>query len=246
MEVIKSLQNNQVKELVKLKQRKYREAKQEFIIEGAHLLKEAYLHHKIKLLVTSDLKYNNDNLKILYVSEEVMKKISNLQTSSKYLGVCDYFNKEIDFSLNMVVLDDIQDPGNLGNIMRTSLAFNVTNIIVSKGNVDFYSPKVVQASQGAIFQLNLLRIDLLPFIELLRVHDYLLIGTSLTKALNLDTYQNSSDKKALFIGNEGQGLKEEILAVMDYNYYISINNIQSLNVGNALAIFLYEFSKKNC
>ncbi|MDR1781397.1 MAG: RNA methyltransferase [Bacilli bacterium] len=243
MEIITSTQNNRIKEIIKLKQKKYRDKNRLFIIETNHLIEEALKHYQLRLIITDDYTYKSDKCDVLYVSSNIMKKISNLNSVPSLIGICEYIDNDIDYSFDVVVFDDIQDPSNLGNMMRTCLAFNINNIILSNNCVDCYNPKCIQASQGAIFQLNIIRKDLLDYLDILKKENYMLIGTSLTKAISIENRDKIMMKKAFFLGNEGQGLQEEIINNMDINYYIPINNIDSLNVGNALAIILYEFNK---
>lgn len=243
MEIITSAQNKRIKELVKLKQKKYRDQEKLFLIETKHLVAEALKHGQLRLIITCETTYENGAVEILYVSKEIMQKLTNFKQAANIMGVCAYFNREIDYSADIVVLAEVQDPGNLGNIMRTCLAFGINNLVLSAHNVDCYNPKVVQASQGALFQLNIIKEDLWPYLSFLKAKNYYLLGTSLSNATSLYERKKIKGKKAFFFGNEGQGLKAELIRAMDVNYYIPIANIDSLNVGNALAIMLYEYKK---
>lgn len=243
MEIITSVNNEFIKELRKLKQLKYRNKHQLFIVETRHLIDEAIKVNALEYVITCDYEYRNDNLKIIYVNDNVMKSISNLVSPSNYLGVCKYFNNFIDFDKDIVVLDRIQDSGNLGTILRNCLAFNYSNVIVSNDCADYMSNKVIQSSQGAIFKLNIVKEDdLISIATFLKSKDYLLIASSLDDSQSLKKIISCDDKKALFFGNEGQGINRDLLAIMDLKYRIPMNSIDSINVACANAIFLYEFS----
>ena len=248
MEIIQSVTNEKIKKLRKLRQKKYRDQRQLFIVEGVHLLEEALKSNCLKTIVTTDYHYQNEKYEIIYVSEKVMKTLSNYSSLSKYLAVCQMLTNELDYQERMIVLDDIQDPGNLGTIIRTSIAFKIKNVVLGLNCVDLYNPKVIQASQGAIFSVNVIRKDLLTYSTFLKERDYLLIGTSLSVAKPLsmvaETLKNR-EKTAFFFGNEGQGMNEQLLKKMDQRYYIEIENIDSLNVVCAVGIILYQWGKKN-
>lgn len=247
MEIIKSVNNEKIKKIKKLHQSKYRYEQKQFIIETWHLIEEAKKHKKLDMIITSDLDYFDNDLKVIYVSENVLKSISNLSSPSKYIGIANFFENSIDYHSDIVVLEDIQNPGNLGTILRNALAFNIKNIVLSENCVDIYNEKVIQASQGAIFQLNIIKSNINEMIIKLQDNDYCLIGTSLLNAKEitiLNAFENIDKNVALFFGNEGQGLSKSTLEKMDLNYYIKIENIDSLNVMSASAILFYLLKQK--
>lgn len=244
MDIISSDSNKLVIGLSKLKQSKYRKLNNEFIVETLHLIEEAKKYNYLKYIITCDLEFKDEN--VVYVTENIMKKLSSHSTFSKYIGICDIVAKEIDYDDHCLVLDNIQDPGNLGSILRNARAFNVHNIIVGDDCCDLFNHKVIQASQGAIFSLNILRQNLSEEIHNLRNKNYKLIGTSLDNSIPL-SYDSKLDKKsAIVFGNEGQGIKKEILNELDFNYLIKMNDFDSLNVACANAIVLYQLFSDNC
>lgn len=245
MNIITSTTNERIKYYKKLKQKKYRDLEGLFIIETKHLIDEALTSKLLEVIITTDYKYLNNDCEVIYVDNKVMSSLTNFKSSSDYLGVVKYLDNDIDYSAPLVVLDNVQDPGNVGTILRNALAFNIRNIILGHDCVDIYNAKVIQASQGAIFSLNFKNCDLINEIDNLKKNSYTLIGTALNNSKVLSKDDIYTDKMAFFLGNEGQGLKEDIINKMDINYRISINNIDSLNVSSASAIIFYQFLGKN-
>ena len=161
------------------------------------------------------------------------------------IAVCNYFNDEIKNSNKIIYLDAVQDPGNVGTILRTSLAFSYFNIILGKGSASKYNSKVISASQGAIFNINTEIGDVETLLNL-KKQGYKIISTLLDKdATKLDDLKISKDEKVIFVfGNEGQGISDEIKNISDDKVFIEMKNIDSLNVGVAASILMYKFSEK--
>ncbi|MDF9866666.1 TrmH family RNA methyltransferase [Bacilli bacterium PM5-3] len=241
MELISSISNQKIKEIKKLRMKKYRDKNKEFIVEGEHLVEEAINNDSLKTIITMDVDYVNSDYEVIYVSDIVMKSLSLLSSIPRLIGICQIIDSEVNLEKNLVVLDGIQDPGNLGTIIRNALAFNLNNFIFGLDCVDIYNPKVIQASQGALFQINFEYCNLKENILTLKDNNYTLIGTSLENGIELKKDTVCNNKKAYYFGNEGQGIKKEILDLMDVNYFIEINNIESLNVACASAIIFYQF-----
>jgi TrmH family RNA methyltransferase len=144
-------------------------------------------------------------------------------------------------SNKLLILDKIQDPGSLGALMRSAYAFGFDTIILNHGSVDIYNDKVIRTSQGAIFKLNFRYEDLKTFIPTLT--SYKVYGTNVINGISLDDAV-FDDKVALVLGNEGNGISEEVFNVIQKNIYIPLKNTESLNVSVAGAIIMYEMSKK--
>ena len=145
---IESLTNTHVKEWVKLKNKKYRDEVGLFLIEGDHLINEARKKNLIKEIIS----ITNEQADF-YVTKEIMKKISSQVSIANNIAVC-YKIKEQELKGNIVLLDNIQDPGNLGTIIRSAVAFGFKNIILSDDTVDLYNDKVIRASEGMIFHIK--------------------------------------------------------------------------------------------
>ena len=158
--VITSLENKKVKDIIKLYDRKKRTSEGLFIVEGEHLVKEAYKSNLLKTLILKEGTLTDipcDD--IIYVTLPVLKKISNLDTPQDMMGIC-YMKKEEELGSSLLILDNIQDPGNLGTIIRSAVAFNIDTIVLSKDTVDLYNSKVIRATQGMLFSINIIVRDL--------------------------------------------------------------------------------------
>lgn len=242
--VITSLNNGYIKEINKLKEKKYRDITSKFLIEGEHLVSEGLkkgLVHELVVLEGIDLAF--DNIHITYVSKDVMKKLSSMDSYPNVIGVCDK-QKEEDIKGNVLILDDIQDPGNLGTIIRSSVAFNIDTIILSPKTVDLYNPKVIRSTQGMMFHINIIVSDLEMVINKLKDNNYKIYGTKVDGGVDIRNI-NNLDKYALIIGNEGNGMSEKVSRLCDEYLYIKMNNnVESLNAGVAASILLYEMAGK--
>ncbi len=242
--LITSINNQTIKELDKLKQKKYRDLEQKFLIEGEHLVEEAeksWVLEKIILLENSEYP---SKLEKIYVSKSVMKKLSSLDTPPNVIGVCKMLSRK-ELGKKVLLLDDIQDPGNLGTIIRSSVAFNVDSIVMSLNTVDLYNPKVIRSTQGMIFKINLIKDDLERVIEKLKSKNIPIYTTNVNGGENIKNI-NSTDSYGLIMGNEGNGVKDEISALADRKIYIPMNSkVESLNVSVAASILLYELGDKN-
>ena len=240
--MITSLTNEFVKYLEKLKLKKYRDIENKFIVEGEHLVEEAINSNRCeKVIVVDGYDYNTDIEKIV-VTEEIMKKISLLDTPSKVIGLCNILEDSI-IGNKVLILDDIQDPGNLGTIIRSSLAFNVDTVILSNNTVDLYNPKVVRATQGMIFNINVKRCELISFINELKNNNYIIYTTDVNDGVEVKNIKKTN-KWALIMGNEGNGVSKEVANLADKKININMNkNVESLNVGVATSIILYELEK---
>lgn len=242
--VITSLNNEHIKELNKLKEKKYRDLTSTFLIEGEHLVNEATKSNLLKeLIVLEGENFYTDSVPITHVSGEVMKKLSSMDSYPNVIAVC---NKKSEKKIGnkVLILEDIQDPGNLGTIIRSSLAFNVDTIILSPRTVDLYNQKVIRATQGMLFHINIVVKEIKEIIETLKKNNYKIMGTKVDGGIDVRKIE-LSEKYALIIGNEGQGLSEETSNLCDEYLYIKMNkSVESLNAGVATSILLYELSNK--
>lgn len=232
---IESLTNNRVKEWVKLKEKKYRDEKGLFIIEGEHLIIEAEKKNLIKEIISID----KDKKADFFVTKEIMKKISDQKSISDRIAIC---KKKADNppKNKILILDGIQDPGNLGTMIRSAVAFNFDTIVLSNDSVDLYNPKVIRSSEGMLFHINIIRRDLGNFLK--ELPDYTIIATDVSKGKNIKEIE-LKEKFALIIGNEGTGIKDETKNYANEFVNLKMNsNCESLNAGVAASIFMYEMS----
>ena len=243
MEVISSLQNERIKNLSKLLEKKYRDLEGKFLVEGEHLVKEAKRANLLLEVIKCEDILDDYDVPTTLVTYEVIKKLSNTVSPQRIVGVVKKV-EEKELGNKVLILDDIQDPGNLGTIIRSSLAFNVDSIVLSTASVDVYNDKVIRSSEGMFFHINVVRRDILEIIDELHKLDYKVYGTKVDGGTIVDKLDVPS-KFALVMGNEGNGVKEEILNQCDEYLYIDMNSaVESLNVGVATSIILYELNKR--
>lgn len=239
--MITSINNQKIKDLAKLKQKKYREIEKCYLVEGEHLVEEAYKSGVLKEVLTSECgKYNYENM--TEVSQEVIEKLAFTSSPQKIIGVCkmnesNELNKE---GKKFILLDNLQDPGNIGTIVRTALAFNYDQIILSTNSVDLYNDKFIRSTQGACFHISCIKHDLVDAIQTLKKNNVTVIGTSLHEASDINDTE-SKEKVAIVLGNEGNGVSNTVLNETDYNVYIPIQKAESLNVAIAGAICMFYY-----
>jgi len=237
-----SISNGHVKDLKKLNSKKYRDLSGLFLVDGEHMVIEAFNSGYLDELILLEGSSFSLDVRTSYVTLEVMKYISCLDSPSGVIGVCR--KKDSVLSGNrIVILDDVQDPGNLGTIIRSSVAFNVDTLVMSHGCVDLYNPKVIRASQGMLFKLNIVITDIYDLIVDLKKNNYTVYSTSVIGGNSLKSIEKSS-RFAIIMGNEGNGVSDSINSLCDKFIYIDMNPLcESLNVGVATSIILYELDK---
>ena len=254
--VISSKNNEIIKNIKKLKDKKYRENK--FIVEGERIVEEAIQENvEISVIVIEKSFYNNiekqDLIKkttkynTLIVTDKVFLDISDVKTPQGILAVINKNeNKEIDKNAPYIMaLDNLQDPGNIGTIIRTLDSANIKQLIVSKGSVDAYSPKVVRSTMGAIFRVNVIEVEnLVETMQNLKNSGFEVVSTSLETDKSI--YDISYNKKVVVIGNEANGVSKEILEMSDYKVKIPmLGKTESLNASVAASIMIYEYVREN-
>lgn len=240
---ITSINNEYIKEISKLNEKKYRDKSNKYLIEGLHLVTEALKYDIIDtIIIREDFSYETD-IKHIIVSNEVMKKLSDNPSIPKIMAIV--YKKESTISGNKILLlDRLQDPGNLGTIIRSAVAFNFDTIILSNDTVDLYNSKVLRSTQGMLFNINILRQDLTSVINELKKNNYTIYGTKVDNGNDVKEI-NNTNKFALIIGNEGTGISDNILKQCDKYLYIKMNtNCESLNAGVAASILMYEMGNK--
>ena len=239
--VITSLNNERIKELVKLKDKKYRDKNNLFFIEGKDIVLEAYKNNLLKELYVLDGTVVDIDIPVTYVNSLVMKKISDMESISEYYGVC-YKKEENSIGNRIIILDNIQDPGNLGTIIRSAVAFNFDTVVISKGTVDLYNPKVIRSTKGMLFNVNIIVRELEEFINSL--DNYVIYGTDVVGGVNIREV-DMPDNVALVIGNEGKGISDNIRKLCNKFIYIDMNSMcESLNASVAASILMYEVNNK--
>ena len=259
MDIISSKDNEIVKNVRKLKEKKYRDLENAYIVEGIKMVKEAILEKaSIKQIIICDdcektdsipkeLMYEIAKYDCLYVTSKIFKYISEVQTPQGVLAVVEKNNRDEDINYNediIVALDDIQDPGNLGTILRTVDSVGLTQIIVSKGTADPYNPKVVRSSMGAIYRVKVIECeDLLETLKEVKRNKFKILVSSLKESNSI--YNVKYNKKVLVIGNEANGVEERIMNIADEKIKIPmLGKTESLNAAVATGIILYEYVRQ--
>ncbi|MGB5988935.1 MAG: RNA methyltransferase [Marinifilaceae bacterium] len=249
------LSRAQIKHINSLHSKKHRYQDEMFIAEGSKIVLDLISNNiKVEYLVaTSDWISNanvSDDIKIIESTEVEIKKCTALSTATNVIAIFHFpvfKNTEIKNSLS-ILLDDVQDPGNLGTIIRTADWFGIKNIFCSKGTVDIYNPKVIQATMGAIAGINIKYCNLEELIEKHSSEDFPVYGTFME---GNNIYSNNLNSKGFIVmGNEGKGVSYDIkalittkLTIPSYNPNETIS--ESLNVATATAIICSEFRRNS-
>ena len=248
MQVITSKNNEIIKNIRKLKEKKYRDLENKFIVEGIKIVLEAIIEKAdIDLIVICE-ENNIEKSKLellkkynyIYVSNKVFSAITDLKSPQ---GVID--NKVKTNEDLIVVLDGIQDPGNLGTILRTIDSVGISQVIVSKETADSFNSKVVRSTMGAIFRVNIITVDnLINTLKDLKNSGYEVLATSLENSKSI--YDIDYTKKVIVIGNEGNGVSKEVLKEADLKIHIPmLGKTESLNAAIATGIVLYEYVRQH-
>lgn len=242
--LITSLDNDRIKKYVGLKEKKNRDKTGQFIVEGMHLVLEAYKAGLIEELILEKDVVVPLNLPTVYVTNDILAKISTLETHPEIMALVNK-KEEQDLGKRVLLLDNIQDPGNLGTIIRSACAFHIDTIILSDDTVDLYNPKVIRSTQGMIFSIDVWRKNLKEVIPTIKNKEIPLYGTNVRFGMDVTTLKEKDRSSfALIMGNEGTGVKEELMELCDANLYIPLKeDAESLNVAVACSILLYELDK---
>ena len=249
MERIESANNKIIKLVSSLKIRKYRKEEGLFVAEGERLVVDGmkYLHPEF-IIVSESYKEKNFPVKTYEISDNLFKKISETVTPQGIIGVFKtQIKNEEDIPLkNTLILNRLQDPGNLGTILRTAKACGFQNIIVDNECVDIYNPKTVRSSMSACFSLDIFSSqDIKATAERLKTKGFTLAGCVLdSDAKNLYS-QELKTPVAFIIGNEGSGISEELKGLCDIKIIIPMEEgIESLNASVAASVVMYEFLRR--
>ena len=258
MQRITSKDNSLIKHLKKLKDKKYRDEYKEYIVEGIKLVKEAIQEDlDIKQIIVcedcdfgileSHFKYEMAKFNFIYVPRNIFKAISDVENPQGVLAVISKENKDNDIDLNqdiILALDDIQDPGNLGTILRTAYSVGLNQILVSKGTADSYNPKVIRSTMGAIFRVNVIECESLKeTLKELQTKNYKVMITSLSAKKSI--YEVDYKKKVIVIGNEANGVSKDIQNIANEKVIIPmLGKTESLNASVATGVILYEYVRQ--
>lgn len=257
--VITSKDNENIKHIRKLKDKKYRDEYKEYMVEGIKLINEAIQENAdIKTIVVCEncvktgeidqkTLYEIAKYNCLYVDEKIFGTITDVQNPQGLLAIISKECKveEIDYKDDIVVvLDDLQDPGNLGTILRTVDSVGLKQVIVTKKSGDVFNPKVVRSSMGAIFRIKVIETNnIIDTLKEMKKHKFKIVSTSLDTKKSI--YDIKYNKKVIVIGNEANGVEKEVQDMSDEKIKIPmIGKTESLNASVATGIVLYEYVRQ--
>lgn len=248
MEEIKSRKNPIVAHLKKLgADSDYRRSHKEFVCDGEKLLFEAVSNKadiKAVLLAGKKPDWLNDDIHLYKVAQDIIESVSPLKNPQNVIFSCGMQEQDAlpETGGFHVVLEGIQDPGNLGTIIRTAAAFSVSSVILTGACADPYNPKTIRATMGAIFRQRLLATDLGGLIDL-KLQGLRLYGAALG-CDSRDVREVALKNCAVAIGSEGSGLSDEILKLCDGKIIIPMApQSESLNAAVAAAVIMWESSR---
>lgn len=240
---ITSPNNPQVKYIKQLQSKKYRDREKCFVVEGEHLVQEALKQGFIKkIYVLEDYDASQLTFQYTTVSIDVMKKMSELTSVPSMIALCRHLEFDTQPIKRALILDSVQDPSNVGALIRSAKAFGFDIIYVSAQCADVYNSKTIRASQGAVFAIPVVLCDLCTVIEQLKKQSFEVFTTSL-KGTSLSQANLQHDHFAVILGNEGVGVSKEVAKLATASLRIEIKGVESLNVAIAGSIIMYEMTK---
>ena len=259
MQQITSKENKIIKHIIKLKEKKYRKEYNEYIIEGAKIVQEAIQEKaKIKQIIISENAINTDlmqnhlkeelqKIDYIQVPSKIFKLISEVEKPQGILAIIEKEKQEENIDVNqdiILALDDLQDPGNLGTIIRTADSVGLKQILISKGTTEAYNPKVIRSTMGAIFRVKIIECEnLKETLKRLQKNNFKIMVTDLNTDKSI--YDIKLQKKVIIIGNEANGVSEEIKNIADTRAIIPMfGKTESLNASIATGVILYEYVRQ--
>ncbi len=259
MQTITSKDNELIKHIRKLKDKKYRDESNEYVVEGVKLVEEAVKENaKIKQIIVCEdttrtyeipthIMLEIAKYECIYVSDKIFNIITQVTNPQGIMAIIEKNaqDTQIDYTQDIIVaLDDVQDPGNLGTILRTVDSIGLNQIIVSKGTADAFNSKVVRSTMGAIFRIKIIEVEeLAQAIKEMRKHHFKLMVTSLQTENSI--YDIDFNKKIIVIGNEANGVSKEIQDMADEKAKIPmLGRTESLNASVAAGVVMYEYVRQ--
>ncbi|QOY33951.1 TrmH family RNA methyltransferase [Anaerobacillus isosaccharinicus] len=253
MERIESTKNIRIKNSKKLHTRKGREKLGSFLIEGEHLVEEALKWNVIinEIYVEESFnipsKWEINDVPVYLVNDKIMKEICETETPQGIVAVCELIGRkplQLEKNGKYLLIDQVQDPGNLGTMIRTADSVGLSAVILGNGTVDLYNSKVMRSTQGSLFHLPVVKGELVEWVEKFKEAQIPIYGTALNDEAKAYKEVQEQESFALIVGNEGSGVSEELLRLTTENLYIpSYGHAESLNVSIATGILLYHLRK---
>lgn len=250
MKRIESSSNSLVKYWKKLATtRKERDKSGEFLVEGFHLVEEAINGTEvINIIVREDVvipaSWNVDNIYMIEVTAAIAAELAETEHTQGIFAQCKQPVSPVDATWGkFLLIDSVQDPGNLGTMIRTADAAGLDAVLIGKGSADVFNPKTIRSTQGSIFHLPVIKADLMEWIPTLKERNIPVYGTALdARAVEFHKVEKTT-QFAIIMGNEGNGISQEILQQTTQNVIIPIlGSSESLNVAVAAGIVMYHFA----
>ena len=233
---ITSTQNEFIKHLVKLNQKKVRDSHNEVLIEGEHLIEEA----KAANLIKKTLGFENADI---IIDEKVAKKLSSTHSGSNQFALIKKPTYEFVWGTRILICDGVQDPGNVGTMIRSAHSFGFDMVILSPDCADAYNDKTIRATQGAIFSIPVLTMDLKEAYETLKKWQIKIYASDVNETSTTLSDVNKNEPCAIVMGSEGSGVSQMTKTWADDTLFIETNHFESLNVAVASGIILYVLRK---
>ena len=251
MKIIESNKNEWIKQIKKLEKKKYRDLENRYIIEGEHLVEEALANQvDIEFLIITeqsaitykDLVSQVEYHQLVQVTDTILKTLSSLPSPQLIIAVVKKGHVSIKETKteHVLLLDNVQDPGNVGTMIRTADAAGFSGVVLGEGTADIYNSKVLRSMQGSHFHIQLEESDLIEKITILKEQGYQVFATELNdQAISFKEIPNTQ-KIAIVMGNEGQGVRKEVIEICDQSVYIPMfGQAESLNVAVAAGIVMF-------
>ncbi|MDN3018435.1 RNA methyltransferase [Paenibacillus sp. BSR1-1] len=249
MKHIESVNNPKVKQWKKLLTKKERDKSGTFLVEGFHLVEEALKQGEqvLEIIISDKIglppRWDTGSTPVSLVTDEISNSLSETEAPQGIYAVCRQLDQEALEAKTYLLIDAVQDPGNLGTMIRTADAAGIDAVIVGRGSVDIFNSKVLRSAQGSHFHLPIIRGDLHEWTDKLKEKNIPVYGTALEGA-SAYTDTSTGESFALLVGNEGSGVNKELLEKTTANLYIPIyGKSESLNVAVATGILLYYLKK---
>lgn len=249
---ISSKQNAQLKQWRKLLTSKGRKQTRQYIIEGIHLIEEAIASKvKIRYVIVSESFYKKHSIvfsdevsDIVLIADNCVSELSQTEKSQGIFAIVD-MEKPVRLSddfKRVLLIDAVQDPGNLGTIIRTADAAGFDAVVLGEGTVDLYNDKVIRSTQGSLWHLPIIQENLAKTIEIMKQQKWSILATALNDRAKPYHQIKEWDKLAIIVGNEGNGVRENFISLSDEQIFIPMpGKAESLNVAVASGILMFHF-----
>ncbi len=241
--LITSSSNQKYKDLLKLHESKYRKKTGLFLVEGEHLIQEAIKFNRLQTLIIKEGQQHSFKVdEVIELDRGLFDKLSQTISTSSLMAVCKIENIETKEVKRVLVCERIQDPGNMGTLIRTACAFGFDQIVCTPDCVDIYNEKVIRSTQGALFQIPITFKPINDIISFYKRQNFNIFATGFKDSVELAKIKEDYPI-CIMLGNEGQGLSDFALNAADKTISIEMNDFDSLNVAVAGAILMYRFRR---